>query len=60
MKNARENDVKKGCISFFLLLCINMFPYQLKMLASYEKTKDKKEKLPNTKETDKNKKPKKS
>jgi hypothetical protein len=30
------------------------------MLASYEKTKDKKEKLPNTKETDKNKKPKKS
>ena len=37
-----------------------MFPYQLKMLASYEKTKDKKEKLPNTKEPDKNKKPKKS
>jgi len=34
-----------------------MFPYHLKILASYENNKDKKSKavqLPNTKETDKN------
>ena len=37
-----------------------MFPYHLKILASYEKNKDKKEKSPNIKESDKNKKPKKS
>jgi len=33
-----------------------MFPYHLKMIASYGKNKDKKEKSPNTKESDKKKK----
>ena len=37
-----------------------MFPHHLKMIASYEKNKDKKEKPPNTKKPDKNKNPKKS
>ncbi len=33
-----------------------MFPYHFQMIASYKKNKDKKEKPPNTKESDKNKK----